>query len=366
MNKSGLTAFLLGFIPGMGHMYLRKFARGFIYPIVVLLTLLFAFLLAVMESDGNYMIAGLIFGFLLWGISMIDLLITIFRRPAVHFYRAEMESGSVSEDPLAAPKTCSTDNASGTTIALAFIPGLGHLHLGLMYRGLTFLISFFGLFTMVFFITALTNEEDFLIFLGVLPIIWIYNLFDVMHLYHKKNKGETLVDRTIFEELLEHREEGKKSKMLAMFLSLLPGAGHMYLGLQRRGLQLMAAFLLSIYILDVLHLSLFLFLIPILWFFSFFDALQQLGRYEQGTAQDVPIVDWLMNHQRWVGFGLLGLGLFYIVDNVAVPTLTRLLHDTRILTWYELYFQTTLVSLVLIIGGIKLLLGSKKKGSGEQ
>lgn len=38
----------------------------------------------------------------------------------------------------------------------------------------------------------------------------------------------------------------------------------MYLGLQRRGLQLMAAFLLSIYLLDLLRLSAFLFLVPII------------------------------------------------------------------------------------------------------
>ena len=140
----------------------------------------------------------------------------------------------------------------------------------------------------------------------------------------------------------------------------------MYLGLQRRGLQLMVAFLLSIYILDVLRLSLFLFLIPILWFFSFFDALQQMSRYEQGEATDVPIVEWLINHQRWIGYGLLALGAFYILDHVAVPLLYEFLPRLRIQFWYERYFQTTLVSAVLIIGGLKLLAGSKRKGGRQK
>ena len=140
----------------------------------------------------------------------------------------------------------------------------------------------------------------------------------------------------------------------------------MYLGLQRRGVQLMAAFLFSIYILDVLHLSIFLFLIPIIWFFGFFDALQQLGKVEQGTAEDVPLVGWLLHHPRWVGIGLLALGLFYILDSVTIPTLEAVLNDIRYRMWYQRYFQTTVVSLVLVLGGLKLLFGSKKKGGSEQ
>lgn len=75
----------------------------------------------------------------------------------------------------------------------------------------------------------------------------------------EKERGEQLDDRTIFEEFEEHREQGKKNKTFASILAMFPGAGHMYLGLQRRGLQLMAAFLLSIYLLDLLRLSAFYF-----------------------------------------------------------------------------------------------------------
>ncbi len=49
----------------------------------------------------------------------------------------------------------------------------------------------------------------------------------------------------------------RKNKTIAMLLSMFPGAGHMYLGLQKRGLQLMAAFLFSVYFMDALRLSLF-------------------------------------------------------------------------------------------------------------
>ena len=128
----------------------------------------------------------------------------------------------------------------------------------------------------------------------------------------------------------------------------------------------MAAFLFSIYILDVLHLSLFLFIIPILWFYSFFDALQQLSKHTRGEEmKDVPIVDWLINHQRWVGYALLGLGGFYIIDQVVIPLIYDYFPQFRNRYLYERYFQTTIVSVLLIVGGLVLLAGSRKsKGKG--
>lgn len=99
----------------------------------------------------------------------------------------------------------------------------------------------------------------------------------------EKERGDQLVDRTIFEDFEEHREQGKKSKTFASILAMFPGAGHMYLGLQRRGLQLMAAFLLSIYLLDLLRLSAFLFLVPIIWFYSFLTLYNKLQSMEKNV-----------------------------------------------------------------------------------
>lgn len=362
-NNDGLKAFLLGLIPGFGHLYLRKFGRGFLYPFTIIMIAAIGFALGMANGDGGFFLVAVIIDFLVWVVSLVDLVITIFNRPK-HALAAATAS-LASDLPTGQGTPVTKNGASGTTIALALVPGLGHMHMGLMYRGLTFLIGFFGVFTMVFFITAIANSDDFLIFLAALPVIWVYNVFDAIQLYHRKNKGEELVDRTIFEDLLEHRESGKKSKVLVLVLSFLPGAGHMYLGLQKRGLQLMAAFLLSIYILDILHLSILLFLIPILWFFSFFDALQQVSKHEQGQAVDEPIVDWFVHHQRWVGIGLLLLGLFYIFDSVLIPVLADMIKAIDIRYWYHRYFQTTIVSFVLITGGIVLLLrgrGKKKKG----
>jgi hypothetical protein len=235
--------------------------------------------------------------------------------------------------------------------------------MGLMHRGLTFLMAFFGLGTMIIFISVVTNQEGFLAFIGILPIVWIYNMFDAVQQLTRKQRGEEVLDRTFLEDFTQGRGE-KKSKAIATILSIFPGAGHMYLGLQKRGLQLMAAFLLAIYILDVLRLSIFLFLIPIIWFYSFFDALQQASKYGEEELKDIPVISYFVNHQRWFGIALLVLGVYYLLDHVMMPTVIAKLGDmlqVNLAMYYHEYFQTTVLCILLIGGGIKLLAGSKKK-----
>lgn len=218
---------------------------------------------------------------------------------------------------------------------------------------------------MIVFISVFTDQGAFMVFLGILPIIWVYNMFDAVQLVGKKQRGEELVDKTIIEDFEEtRREQGRKSKTLATVLAIFPGAGHLYLGLQKRGIQLMAAFLLAIYILDELRLSLFLFLIPIIWFYSFFDALQKVSKHGEEELEDVPVVSYIVNHQKWVGFGLIALGIYYLVVNVVLPTVGPIILNAfnfDIQSFYYDYFQGTIICILLIGGGLKLMVGSKKR-----
>ncbi|WP_138417969.1 hypothetical protein [Aquibacillus sediminis] len=367
MKKSPLLAFFLAFIPGFGHMYLGHRVRGFLYSLFFFGALALAFI-SVIVFYRELTILFVLLAALIWGINGIDMVITLLTRNP-------NKQTSVSAAGIDADCTATTGDDSDEqnerffTILLSLIPGVGHFHLGLNQRGLTLLAGFFGIFTMIFFIAIVTNQGGFLIFLLALPIIWIYSLFDSIQLLNKKQAGETLEDKTIMDDLERFREDGKKSKMLATLLAIFPGAGHMYLGLQRRGLQLMIAFLLSIYILDILHLSIFLFLIPIIWFYSFFDALQQVSRVEAGEIEDVPIVNYLVNYQKWIGIGLLVLGIFYLFDSVLLPVVADdILAALNIDLWYyyRRYFQVSIVCLLLIGGGIKLIRGSKQKKTGDK
>lgn len=356
MNKNPIIAFLLAFFPGGGLMYLGKILRGLFYIATVFGIPIFAFVLIGISGDDIFLVFAL-GGVLLYIVNFIDTAVTASK---LYNKTKSINDGAVIEK--------NPDSERFFTIVLSFIPGLGHFQLGLAYRGMTLLVAFIGIGVMILFVAMLTSGE-FLVFLGALPIIWIYGFFDVMKQLEKKQKGEELIDTSVFEELGNRNVEGKKSKTIATLLSIVPGAGHLYLGLQKRGIQLMAAFLFSIYILDVLRLGLFLFIVPIIWFYSFFDGLQKASKADYETLEDEPIVSYLINHQRWLGIGLIAFGLYYLGTNIFLPVVSHFVAQyfkLDIQYWFYRYFQTTILCLLLIGGGIKLMSGTKKKQREEE
>lgn len=354
MKKNPILAFLLAFFPGGGLLYLGKALRGIFYMAAVFGLPIFSFILLEIAPMDGFIIFAFI-GLLIYFINFIDTAIT-----ASKLYS---RSGEPAGEECIKQDT-TKESERFFTIILSFVPGLGHFQLGLMNRGVTLLTAFLGLAMMVSFVAVLTNRGEFLIFLMILPVIWAYGFFDAIGQLKRKQNGEVLVDRTILEDFELRREDGKKSKTIATFLSIFPGAGHLYLGLQRRGIQLMAAFLFSIYILDVLRLGIFLFLIPIIWFYSLFDSLQISSKYGKEPLEDTPIIAYLINQQKWLGIGLVLLGLYYMTTNIFLPALSPMLTEIfniDVRYWFEQYLQTAIVCVLLIGGGIKLLAGSKTK-----
>ncbi|AFH59150.1 hypothetical protein ACVNS2_00150 [Paenibacillus caseinilyticus] len=383
-TKHPMAALLLSFIPGLGHLYRGRIIKGMIYGILFFGLALLSFLSAVIFRETELGILLCLGGIAVGLINLADMIVSLLtsshptRPPSSYPGRVYSEEGPQSfQSPHANegrthasqdyPPAAANDRYF--TVFLSWIPGLGHFHLGLMQRGLAFMAVFFGFIVMTLFLAALTGQDDFFVFLGVLPIVWLYCLFDCVQLLKRREAGEPLPDRTFFDDFQEWRGPGRKNRTLAAILSVFPGAGHMYLGLQKRGFQLMAGFLLAVYILDVLRLSLFMFLIPLLWFFSFFDALQHISRWEKEELRDIPVVEWILHHQRWIGIGLLGLGIYYLFDQVLLQVLDLWVTpetQQRIVYWFERYFQTFVVPVLLIGGGIRLLLGSRGNGQGRR
>jgi len=352
MNKNPITAFILSFIPGVGHAYLGRPGRmvlyggGFFGPMGLLL-------LMIVTSSGNGGVAVLLLciAFLSWVINMIDMIVSLIGRTSG-------ESPESAQDPTAYGK----QQERTRTIILSFIPGLGHMSLGLLQRGITFLISFIGWFAIIIFLSVIIKSVAILIFLLILPVIWIYNLFDAIQILNAKQRGEQPDDRTLFEDLEAHIGNGRKNKVLAIALSIFPGAGHLYLGLQMRGLQLMGGFLLAIYIMDNFRLSLFFFLLPLLWCFAFFDALQQSSRYERGELRDEPVLTKLVRYQRWIGIALLAFGLFFLLDRIASDFVSE--YSAQLYKKYlefKYMIPTAVIAFGMIAAGLRLTLGSKVK-----
>ncbi|WP_042455841.1 hypothetical protein [Neobacillus dielmonensis] len=353
--KSSTKALTLSLFPGLGHIYFGNPVRGILYLFFVMGCAFVTVTGFAVLGGQELAIVAFLAGVFVYVVSFIDMGLQISKQKKLVMAQA------ADNQQLPVP---GQESERFYTILLSFLPGLGHFQLGLVNRGLTLLATFIGLSVMIIFIAIISNRSEFLVFLAVLPIIWVYGFFDVVQQVNKKQRGEELVDKTIYEDLEKLRQDGKKSKSIATFLSIFPGAGHLYLGLQRRGIQLMAAFLFSIYILDVLRLGIFLFLIPIIWFYSFFDALQKISKQGEEPLEDTPIISYFINHQKWVGIGLILMGTYYLVMNILFPAISPMLQrffNTDIGYWLQSYIQTGVVCLLLIGGGIKLLSGSKQK-----
>ncbi|NQX62016.1 hypothetical protein [Paenibacillus qinlingensis] len=370
-TKSNLVAFLLSFIPGVGHLYMNRTIRGLLYGFLFF-GLSFILFLGIVSHDADEFAFLLIPIGLTWIINMVDMVIYLLNAPVpmptpyqqpmpAHYGSYPPEQEVPSWDAASYYAQLAGRQERSKVLILSFIPGVGHFWLGLMQRGLTAMISFFGIAILVFFITIMTHNEGFIVFLLVLPVLWFYTMFDALKQLDRKQAGFELVDRSMFEDF-QRDEHGRKNRTLATIIAIFPGAAHLYLSLTKRGIQLMAVFLFSIYVLDVLRLSLFFFLIPILWFFSFFDALQSISKYENGTLTDKPLVENWTAYQRLIGVVLIVLGGYYVFSEFFVQFLYQVLPASRNYMYLLNNFsQTLIVALLLIGGGIRLLMNRKQK-----
>ncbi|MFZ3197336.1 MAG: hypothetical protein WA181_14280, partial [Bacillus mycoides] len=95
--------------------------------------------------------------------------------------------------------------------------------------------------------------------------------------------------------------------------------------------------------------------------------LQQTAKYGKERVNDEPIIDYFINHQRWIGIGLITLGGYYLLDQTVLPILNdyfATIFNIHLSELYYRYFQTSIVALLLIGGGFKLLLGNKENKGG--
>lgn len=254
---------------------------------------------------------------------------------------------------------------------LSIIPGFGHIYLGFSTRGSLFLAAFIIAPILMFFIVNFTGFWRFENLIAVtMVVIWLASLLDAMILTDRIN------GRPNIENLPESPDSilpnygimlKQNKKVIAMLLSVIPGAGHLYIGLQRQGIELMAGFFLSFYLTDWLRLSIFLVVAPIIWFVSIFDVMHKVSGDRPMADSSLFSAKWftdeqsiigeksfLRNKHKFLGYVLLAAGLYLILSRFVYAFIKPYL-DSRITD----NIQTGIVAILLIIGGIKFLLGNK-------
>jgi hypothetical protein len=104
-------------------------------------------------------------------------------------------------------------------------------------------------------------------------------------------------------------------------------------------------------------------MIPLIWFYSFFDGLQCSSRYGREQLSDQPIFkDWV-RYQRFIGFGIAALGLYYLTIRLIIPQLNEMFPNVFLTYEIRSYLNTVIVSFLLIFGGVKLLLGKQRESN---
>ena len=175
-------------------------------------------------------------------------------------------------------------------------------------------------------------------------------------------------------------KQQKRGKFFTFVFSLIPGAAEMYMGFMKKGVSLMALFLVSIMIPATFYFIDFLFLIPVLvWFYGFFHArnLAVLPSEDFQLMQDTFIWEGFLEERsfkisnptlrKWGAITLIVFGVVLLWDNVS-SIVYRLIPDYL---WDELYpvinrVPQVVIAVLIIIIGLRLMAGKKEELNGDE
>ncbi|MGF7060759.1 hypothetical protein [Brassicibacter mesophilus] len=155
----------------------------------------------------------------------------------------------------------------------------------------------------------------------------------------------------------------KYSSFWATVFSFIPGAGHMYLGIMNRGLQLMLVFFGVIAVTNLFYSADFLMVFTVIvWFYSFFDCYHIRKKIDQGEiVENEPVFNLDLNkiNMKHVGIGLVSLGGLILFDEM----LSQLMYmSNRISVNPEVIriFRNAVFPVVLIVIGAIILRKAKE------
>lgn len=235
---------------------------------------------------------------------------------------------------------------------LSVIPGLSHLYVGLTERALIFFMLFSGILFGSAGLSAIAGDGDFMILFAFgYPILWLVALVDVFSIIKKVRLSQLYNNGEVNYEDLDPK---LNKKTITLSLSIIPGAGHMYLGYQKKGLLIMGTFLFSVFFMGWLGISLLLFLLPLIWFYSFFDAMHIVdGNKDESMDEEFKLPS--IKHE-WIAYALIIMGFVIIIERILYPMIDYQMRR---------YIQTSIISLIFIISGGVILKKNNNKKTNE-
>lgn len=164
----------------------------------------------------------------------------------------------------------------------------------------------------------------------------------------------------------------KRNGFLTFCLSCLPGAGHMFLGFFKEGISLMLCFFFLSALAGWLEIDGIFFLLPVIWFYSFFDALNKNSLPDEDFAQLEDHYFFVNGLDDFKGFSfskyrtaiavlIIILGINLLCNNVVSLmatfgfTLSYEVHQV-----FFRYIPQMTAAVLIIAAGIYLISGKKQ------
>ena len=164
----------------------------------------------------------------------------------------------------------------------------------------------------------------------------------------------------------------KKSRFLTFVFSMLPGAGHMYMGFMKTGVSFMSVFFFLIFLSSWLDTGPLLFIAPLIWFYSFFDCVNKASldddklslledKYLFSLDELVKLDKGMFAKRRLaIGVLLLFFGVYMLSQNI--------MNFLQPLIPYELYdiiyscmrqAPQIIIGIAIVALGLRLIKGKK-------
>jgi hypothetical protein len=166
----------------------------------------------------------------------------------------------------------------------------------------------------------------------------------------------------------------KRSSFWTLVFSLLPGAGHMFMGFMKLGLSTMALFFFIIFVSSWLNIGPLVFILPVLWFYSFFDCInkryasdEEFARFEDHYLFSIDKLtntnNLLSKKSRLIAGVVILLFGIYIIWHNFMNLFSRLMPDQlyRYLTNISVSIPQLIVGVCIIAIGVWLIIGKKKE-----
>lgn len=162
----------------------------------------------------------------------------------------------------------------------------------------------------------------------------------------------------------------KKNGFLTLCFSLVPGAGEMYMGFMKQGVSIMAAFWSLIFLAAFLNMGPVLFILPILWCYSFFNVhnIRGMSDEEFYALEDdyafhmggiFPKGRWSRKQNNILAAVLIIIGISILWNNM-MEWFQWLIPSSLYWTVVDRVPQVA-VAVLLILGGMYLIRGKKKE-----